>query len=416
MPYTPPDLWTNELLEQLPFGEDDRYERKSGAQLLSADKSPQLEFWNDLSEEIGAMANSFGGTVFVGIADDRSLVGIPSKKGATLIEDWFTAKIPALFELRINRFRVTRLKLPAELREQIGQDRAVIAIDVFDSELAPHQCKHNDKYFYRINSESRPAPHHYLSFLWARASPNMSTVATWWMRRFFDPVIQQVVFLLATLHGRNFNLRINRESGFEAWYDKIVIFEVQELYLKTISDIGEYFLYRFPDVRDDIWALMDGLLRFQRALQDLQENVLTCNQLRLHTLSRIITQPVPTGVSSSNCPFDELADKLMTLFGFDFNFKEGTAAQMLAVLICAALLSFDYSLEAGRNQSVKKVEDFAKAAADIIRSENTIASSIEKAVEQYESLHALALSKTTSLKRKRMEICTQFNATFGDGL
>src|SRR5258708_875663 len=175
MCYDPPKKWTEELLDELPFGEDDRYEWKSGAE--NAVKKPD-DFSNKLAKEIGAFANSFGGTLFVGMANDKTKVGFPViAKGNTPTERWLENKIPTLFELRLQHFRVGRVELSDKTQSQIGDDKIIIAIDVFDSELAPHQCVFDHKYYYRINSESRPAPHHYLAFLWGRASSNMSQVA-----------------------------------------------------------------------------------------------------------------------------------------------------------------------------------------------------------------------------------------------
>src|ERR1041384_4126469 len=169
MYYEPPKKWTEELLKEL-SAEDDRYEWKSGAQISIRNLN---EFWNMLAKEVGAFANSFGGTLFVGVNDDKTKVGVPAiVSGRTSIERWLENKIPTLFELRLQHFRVSRVQLSESTQKQIGDNKVIIAVDVFDSELAPHQCIFDHKYYYRVNSESRPAPHHYLAFLWGRQNVN----------------------------------------------------------------------------------------------------------------------------------------------------------------------------------------------------------------------------------------------------
>src|SRR2546430_410437 len=106
--YDPPKKWTEEFLEEL-SSEDDRYEWKSGAQIS---KSNLNEFWNILAKEVGAFANSFGGTLFLGVNDDKTKVGVPAiASGRTSIERWLENKIPTLFELRLQHFRVSRVQL-----------------------------------------------------------------------------------------------------------------------------------------------------------------------------------------------------------------------------------------------------------------------------------------------------------------
>lgn len=190
MYYKPPENWTEELFDRLNFDEDDRYEWKSGFQLISGKDT--VGFSNKLAKEIGALANSFGGTLFVGIDDQKQKVGIPAIfcKGKTIA--WLESIIPTLLELRLQHFRVSNIALSDKTQELIGIGNVIIAIDVFDSELAPHQCKFDHKYYYRVNSKSDPAPHHYLAFLWDRTNANMSQVASWWFRGFMDPLIDIV--------------------------------------------------------------------------------------------------------------------------------------------------------------------------------------------------------------------------------
>ncbi len=169
MLYKPPPKWTEKLLNELPFGEDDRYERKSGQDIIGS----KSEFFHPLATEIGAFDRRFWGSLFIGINDDRIIAGVPklvTLKGQLCQSSvGLKAKSPTLLEMRLQHLRVSSVgDLSEETFKVLGPDNTIIAVDVFDSELAPHQCVFNHKYYYRVNSESRPALHHYLAFLWGR--------------------------------------------------------------------------------------------------------------------------------------------------------------------------------------------------------------------------------------------------------
>ncbi len=173
MAYKHPDKWTEDLFLSLP-AEDNRYEWKLGKVESLRD---QNELRNKLGKELGAFANSFGGTLFVGISDDRDIVGVDTIfAGRQSFKEWLENVIPSLTEMRLQAFRVTPVELTRKTQEKIGEEKIVLAIDVQDSDLAPHQTAKDHKYYYRVSSKSEPAPHHYLAFLWGRTNPNMANV------------------------------------------------------------------------------------------------------------------------------------------------------------------------------------------------------------------------------------------------
>jgi hypothetical protein len=166
MPTSPKrDRWTEADVLALPAGEHDYFERKSGQ--LFADSTKLLD---SLAKALSAFANSGGGHILLGVADDGSFDGVPTVKGATPTKDWLEQKIPQLVEYALNDFRVHKVEAEAA-SSQIPPGTAVIVIDVGDSALAPHQCAFGGQqsrkgvYYYRQGSHSEPAPHFYLELL-----------------------------------------------------------------------------------------------------------------------------------------------------------------------------------------------------------------------------------------------------------
>ncbi len=83
--------WTEPDLLSLPSGENDRFDRKSGA-LLDDPASPRT-----LAKALSAFANSGGGHLIIGVKDDGTIDGVPKiRRGRTSTKDWLEQIIPEL--------------------------------------------------------------------------------------------------------------------------------------------------------------------------------------------------------------------------------------------------------------------------------------------------------------------------------
>lgn len=156
------ERWTEADIDALPPGEHDYFDRKSGR--LFAGDADKLQ--SALAKALSAFANSGGGHLILGVADDGTPDGIPPAFGRTSIRDWLEQKIPHLVSYALSDFRVHIVERGAPSRIPSGS--VVAVIDVGDSALAPHQCAFGaPKYFYfhRQAGRSEPAPHFYLELL-----------------------------------------------------------------------------------------------------------------------------------------------------------------------------------------------------------------------------------------------------------
>src|SRR5688572_19356466 len=129
MLYTPPDQWTEELLISL-SGEDDRFEFKSGGILLDEkNRQPKADavLCKELAIEICAFANSFGGTLFLGIRNTKKIDGVQKfYKGnqSNPIKEWLDKKIASFLEFRLPNYRVTEVvDLSEETEQLLGEDK-----------------------------------------------------------------------------------------------------------------------------------------------------------------------------------------------------------------------------------------------------------------------------------------------------
>lgn len=171
------EQWTEGEVLAMPTGEHDYFERKSGL-LFSDDQGLLL---GKLAKALSAIANSGGGHIFLGVADDGTIDGCPCYVGKATTRDWLEQKVPRLLDYALSDFRVH--SVVQESPSVIPPGRDLIVIDVGDSPLSPHQCAHGGGdarkgvYYHRQGGRSEPAPHFYLELLRQRlVSPQLELI------------------------------------------------------------------------------------------------------------------------------------------------------------------------------------------------------------------------------------------------
>jgi hypothetical protein len=87
------ESWTEADLSNLPGGEPDVFDRKSGLLFDHRDN-----FFNSVAKALSAFANSGGGSLVLGVADNGTPDDLPPLEGKTPIREWLEQKIPRLLD------------------------------------------------------------------------------------------------------------------------------------------------------------------------------------------------------------------------------------------------------------------------------------------------------------------------------
>lgn len=154
-----PTEWNEARVLNLPAGEHDYFERKSGVVLES-------DAWRaTLAKAVSAFANSGGGWLVLGVKDNGTVDGVRRLRGGsrTSTRDWLEQVIPNLVEHPVAHFRVH--EIVSTPGSSVPDGRAVVVIEFLDSPLAPHQSVDDQKYYHRRAGRSEPASHFYLELL-----------------------------------------------------------------------------------------------------------------------------------------------------------------------------------------------------------------------------------------------------------
>ena len=129
------DRWTEADVAELPAGEHDYFDRKSG-RLFDGERGDLL---GTIAKALSAFSNTGGGHLVLGVADDGSFDGVPRTiSSRTSTREWLEQKIPNLLAYALTDFRVHVVERDQQ-SSLIPLDRDVIVIDVGDSALAPRR-------------------------------------------------------------------------------------------------------------------------------------------------------------------------------------------------------------------------------------------------------------------------------------
>jgi hypothetical protein len=250
------EKWTEEEIAALPAGEQDYFERKSGAAL--SNPSPEIL----IAKALCALANSGGGHLILGMADDGTIDCVPAiRKGKQSTKDWLEQIIPYSLNYPLQDFRVHEVIPSAP--SLIPAGLVVIVIDVGDSALAPHQTAKSKAYYYRAGGRSEPAPHFYLDTLWGRQSFPSAKVARAWLDEVIRPALSGLSNARQMIERDKWRWEVARNSipG---------VYPLLPPYGFTNANAEQFFEF-YPEIRDILRTHDKALSNLESALKELSD-------------------------------------------------------------------------------------------------------------------------------------------------
>lgn len=171
-----PSQWDeNYIVNNLPFGENDRLEFK-GRKVVDLSIQGITDIDRDLlSKALSALANTGGGVLVLGINDKTRMVddgGISINLKSNGTRAWLEDLLPQLVDPPISKINIYEIKgnMP---ESQILPNRAIYVVDIGESQQAPHQAFDN-RYYGRVAGKSRPLNHRMvLDIMNRRQFPNL---------------------------------------------------------------------------------------------------------------------------------------------------------------------------------------------------------------------------------------------------
>lgn len=402
MLYTPPDQWEESDVRKL-SGEDDRYEFKSGGILFNARTQTFVtddELVEKLSTEICAFANSFGGTLFLGITNENKKVdGVLKyfKSPSNDLKEWLDKKIAHMLEFRLPDYRVSEVKLTAATAKSIGPDMRVLAIDVPDSDLAPHQCRHNHKYYYRQSSNSNPAPHHYLAYLWSKTSHTQAETVQMWCVAFLNQQIDMLYECSRRLLSRNhFNFGIFDHSP---WQDRLD------------SLPADQFLRTFPAIAAKLRDFINEGVCLQEEYKDVESSVKVSSKV-YKALRATYLQSGTSGLTEkqiADTDIQTIANWVCQVDGFAATEEQGL--ETIRWLLAHRLLEAK-NIE-GINEFQRMVRyGTLESIYDLVKKDKKISLLTKKVLASVDALASRAENLAQELATFRYELCLKHKTNY----
>lgn len=308
------ERWTELEVLDLPSGELEYFERKSGALF-----SNEGHLRNTLGKALSAFANSGGGNIVLGVDDDGRIDGVPTLyRGRQPTREWLERVIPHLVTLPLQDFNVHEV-LP-NIPSQIPRDLVVIVIDVGDSMLAPHQDINTKHYFHRVGSCSEPAPHHVLEMLRGRERYPTQKVAHAWLNFVISPLLTRLELERSRLNNQKLHYDVINHS-----FDGIDRFYVSD---GALSANQMQFLESYPDITQQIEVHDAAFRDFSYAVSSLSRALKASDVFKAKYLSAISPESLDR-IRRSHGPRVGHGSDSQVLSGLFGNMSE---AQRLALL------------------------------------------------------------------------------------
>jgi hypothetical protein len=162
-----------DVLAALPLNESG-WEWKSADFLTPARKG---DLTKEIGKQVSAFANSEGGYLAFGIAEDKaagvkSLEECPTKMGAQSMFDFLSTVTAVSVYPATRGFKIHQLPIAAD------PTKFIFVVEISKSvAAAPHQARELVQYFWRTEGHSKPAPGHYLDLLWNQTSRAVITLS-----------------------------------------------------------------------------------------------------------------------------------------------------------------------------------------------------------------------------------------------
>jgi len=116
-----------------------------------------------LGKAVSAFANTGGGYLVFGVhATTGDLQPCPQMFGTVTTKDWLASRVEASVDVAIQDFTIHKIPIASQ------PDECIYVVRIGDSQAAPHQSRHDTQYFYRLDGQSKPAPHFHVELLRSR--------------------------------------------------------------------------------------------------------------------------------------------------------------------------------------------------------------------------------------------------------
>jgi serine/threonine protein kinase len=246
---------------------------------------------------------------------------------------------------------------------------------------------------------------------------NMPQVATWWLKEFLGPVIELLNYIRKHFNNNSFELTAQSLQVHSQVFDyRINFFQRQKWDDLLSSDVGEYFLNKYPPINDDLASFQRHMDNFDRSFGGLLksiENSPMFLQTLIDTYERLIQhQRIPRS-QYAHFGLEEIAVHLLGQLHLQISNYRSESKDELVRFTAYSLIGLNVEFPKHSSPDDHKIPGFCRDAFQGVPDTDPV---ITQALEETKNLLEKTRTKSTELwkqlRQDRMEIANRYNATF----
>jgi hypothetical protein len=249
------------------------------------------------------------------------------------------------------------------------------------------------------------------------ANSNMPQVATWWLRDFLNPVVNLIGEIKKEFNQNAFAIeRVNVGPHSTAYIYIIDFFRRIRWAEMLTSDVGEYFLMRFPQIEKLLGSFGKSMDEFEQALSGLEESIeespFFLKEL-INTYERLISRERIPRSQFENSNLQEIARLLLGQIHLEISNHPTEGKETLVRFIAYSLLELDVNFKPNTITEDQQLFYFCRDIAKELKcKEDSIPKTLEETKRLFDVIKGESSTVHQQLKRERFEIAGLYNATF----
>lgn len=246
---------------------------------------------------------------------------------------------------------------------------------------------------------------------------NMPRVATWWLKDFLGPVIELLNYIKKHFNNNSFELTAHSLQAYSQVFDYAINFFQRQKWDDLLSsDVGEYFLTRYPRINDDLASFqrhMDNFDRSFAALLKSIENSSVFLQKLIDAYERLIQHERIPRSQYEHFGLEEIAAHLLGQLHLQVSNYRLESKNELVRFTAYALMGLNVEFPQNSLPEDHKISGFCK---DVLQgsqdNDPVISQSLQETKNLIEKTKTRSAELWGQLRQDRMDIANRYNATF----
>jgi serine/threonine protein kinase len=246
---------------------------------------------------------------------------------------------------------------------------------------------------------------------------NMPQVATWWLKDFLSPVLEVLNHIKRQFGNNQFELTASPVQPYTQVFVYTVDFFQRHRWDELLgSDVGEYFLRRYPRINNDLESFQQHMDRFDESFNILLKSIASSSEFLnklIDAYERLVQHERIPKAQFAHFSLEEIAVHLLGQLHLQISNYRLESKGTLVTFTAYTLLGLELAFPINASSEDRILPGFCR---DVLLSLKGNDVSIDNSLQQTSDLIVKTKVRSTELLRRlkddRMDIAARYNATF----